>query len=69
MESPATPTQEANMVDIATGTEVLITVPHTWPPDEYTATVMCVDFMGTITFKRHEDDYIGIAGSGTYKAA
>lgn len=33
----------------------------------YTATLMCVDGMGTATFRRDEDGFLGVAGSGAWR--
>jgi len=43
----------------------------TWGPrleQEYTGTAISVDKLGTLTFKRDEDGYLGIAGSGAWVA-
>jgi hypothetical protein len=33
----------------------------------YTATLICVDPMGTATFKRDEDGFLGVCGSGAWR--
>lgn len=35
-------------------------------PEHYYATALCVDFMGTLTFEREGDGFLGVAGLGAW---
>lgn len=53
--------------DDLTGRKVRITIPAAYRPEHYDATVIAgPDSIGTITFRRHEDDFLGIAGLGAW---
>lgn len=60
--------QMAMDTDIS-GRRVLITWKrYECRPDEtYTAVAHCVDPMGTLTFKRDEDGFLGYCGSGSWE--
>lgn len=50
------------------GKRVKITIPGAYPylEENYYAEAICVDKMGTLTFRREEDGFLGIAGLGCW---